>query len=411
MRKLRSLFLLLFTSIVFGLLFLCFPHSVSAEAARDLTSRCTFSYTKGSTKNTDVLFDGRYEKFWEAKKSKNNYLEVHLPAGEVCSGVQIKWAEVNRKWCVEVEQNGEWVAVDGYKDDLLTTWTPLDGVTAFRIASHSNYPHFLRIRELIVLSAGDRPESIQIWEPTVEKADLMLVIAHPDDEFIFFGGLIPYYGAERGKNVLVVYITECGSRRTELLDGLWLAGQRTYPLTGIFHDRYTMRLDEAYRRIGKKKVQNYLIRLFRQYRPEVVVTHDIHGEYGHGMHKLCADVVLNALEKSADERADKSSYQTYGPWEVKKCYLHLYPENQVVFDWNSLKLSAFGGKSAFDVANDAWHCHLSQQKSKYRVYVNEEYDSQVFGLYASTVGPDLLHNDFFENIPDATPSNPSVTGS
>ena len=64
-----------------------------------------------------------------------------------------------------------------------------------------------------------------------------------------------------------------------------------------------------------------------------------------------------------------------------------------------MKLSAFGGRSAFDVANDAWHCHLSQQKSKYEVYIDGPYDSQIFGLYRSLVGKDRLHNDFFENLP------------
>ena len=213
----------------FALLLLCLLCCAPAlaEEARDLTARCSFSFSKGSTKNTSVLYNGDYLKYWQAAKGKNNYLEVRLPAGETCSGVQIKWAEINRKWCVEVEQDGQWTAVDEFKTEMLTTWTPLDGVTAFRIASHSNYPHDLRISELIVLSEGDRPENIQVWEPTFEKADLMVVIAHPDDEYVFMGAVIPYYGAERGKNVLVVYITESSTyRRTELLDGLWTAGHR-----------------------------------------------------------------------------------------------------------------------------------------------------------------------------------------
>lgn len=387
--------------LVLAVLLLICAVSASAETARNITSSCTFSFSKGSHRNTDVLFDGRYEGIWQANKSKNNYLEVHLPEGETCSGVQIKWAEINKKWCVEVEQGGTWVAVDEYKSDMLTTWTPLDGVTAFRIASHSNYPHDLKISELIVLSEGDRPEDIQVWEPTYEKADLMMVIAHPDDEYVFMGAVIPYYGAERGKKVLAVYITESSTyRRTELLDGLWTAGQRSYPITGKFYDRYTMDLSVAYKKVGKAKVQSYMIELFRHYKPEVVVTHDIHGEYGHGLHKLCADIVINALEKSGKAKFDKKSAKEYGTWDVKKCYIHLYPKDQVIFDWNAMTLSAFGGKTAYEVADAAWHCHLSQQESKYKVYVNEEYDSQIFGLYRSTVGPDKAHDDFFENIPE-----------
>ena len=60
--------------------------------------------------------------------------------------------------------------------------------------------------------------------------------------------------------------------------------------------------------------------------------------------------------------------------------------------------TGIGGRSAYDVANDAWHCHLSQQQTKYEVYMDGPYDSQIFGLYRSLVGPDELHNDFFEHL-------------
>lgn len=376
----------------------------AAETARDLTAECSFSASKGSGKKYTALYDHVYEGYWKSNKANNNYLEVHLPGGETCSGVQIKWAAINRKWCVEVEKDGVWTAVDGFQEgrEFLTTWTPLDGVTTFRIASHSNYPHDLRIDELIVLSEGERPENIQVWEPTYEKADMMVVVGHPDDEYVFLGAVIPYYGAERGKRVLVTYITESTHyRRTELLDGLWTAGQRSYPLTGLFHDRYTMSLGTAYQRLGENKVKNYIISLFRKHQPDVVVTQDIHGEYGHGVHKICADSVINALKKSGSAKYDRESAKLYGTWDVPKCYIHLYPENQIIFDWNEMKLSAFGGRSAFEVANDAWHCHLSQQKSKYEVYMDGPYNSQIFGLYRSTVGPDKAHDDFFENIPEA----------
>ena len=141
-----------------------------------------------------------------------------------------------------------------------------------------------------------------------------------------------------------------------------------------------------------------MIELFRHYKPEVVVTHDIEGEYGHGVHKVCADIVMNALKKSADPKYDKASAKAYGTWDVPKCYIHLYEKDQIVFDWQGTQLSAFNGQSAFEVADAAWKCHLSQQGTEYKVYVDGPYDSQIFGLYRSTVGPDTQHNDFFENL-------------
>ena len=370
-----------------------------AEEARNLASACTFSASRGSTRRFDALYDHDYGRYWQAGRAKNNYLEVHLPEGEVCSGVQIKWAAINPNWCVEVEQDGAWVSVGGYEADYLTTWTPLPEVSVFRISSHNRVANYLRINELVVLSSGDLPAEIQIWQPTWEKADLLVVVGHPDDEYIFLGAVIPYYGAERGKRVLVAYITESSiGRRTELLDGLWAAGQRTYPLVGRFHDRYTLSMEVAYQRLGKNSTRKYMIELFRHYKPEVVVTHDINGEYGHGVHKVCADIVINALKKSSDPKVDKASAQTYGLWDVPKCYIHLYGQDQIRFNWQQMPLSAFGGRTAYEVADAAWHCHLSQQHTEYKVFVEGPYDSQLFGLYRSLVGPDELHQDFFENL-------------
>ena len=388
---------------VFGFLMallLCF--GAAAEEARNIAAECTYTWTKGSFKNVGDLYNGNYSYYWETVYSKDNWLEVTLPEGETCSGVQIKWGAVNTTWCIEVEENGEWVRAGGYEADYLTTWTPLKNVTKFRVSSHNKGKNKLRIMEMEVYSAGERPASVQVWEPTVEKADLLLVVAHPDDEYIFFGGIIPYYGTERGKNVLVAYITESDMcRRTELLDGLWTAGQRTYPLMGKFYDRYTMNLQTAYEKIGKQKVRDYMIEVFRHYRPDVVVTHDINGEYGHGVHKVCADIVINALEKSGNEKYHKESAKEYGTWDVPKCYIHLYEHNQIRFDWKETVLEAFGGKTAFEVADEAWQCHTSQyEKGKYEVYTEGPYDSQVFGLYRSLVGNDLAHDDFFENIPE-----------
>ena len=86
---------------------------------------------------------------------------------------------------------------------------------------------------------------------------------------------------------------------------------------------------------------------------------------------------------------------------MKKCYLHLYEKDPLRFDWKGMKLEAFGGKSAWQVADEAWQCHVSQNlKGKYEVYTDGPYDSQLFGLYRSTVGADREHNDFFENIPE-----------
>ena len=142
--------------LLLAILLLPFPGRVSrAETARDLTSRCSFSWSKKSDRNPAPLYDGEYLHYWQAQKAKYNWLEVHLPEGETCSGVQIKWAEINKNWCVEIQRDGEWVPAGGYEADYLTTWTPLPDVDAFRIAAIGD-ERFARLLVLHELDGGEQ---------------------------------------------------------------------------------------------------------------------------------------------------------------------------------------------------------------------------------------------------------------
>jgi hypothetical protein len=142
----------------------------------------------------------------------------------------------------------------------------------------------------------------------------------------------------------------------------------------------------------------------------VVITHDVKGEYGHGAHLVCAD----AMQKCVGYAADKSKYtdtvKTYGTWQVKKLYLHMGKENVIEMDWDQ-PLSAFGGKTGFEMAVEGYSWHVSQhdagqknpETGKYEAFVVEprtsDYSCYRFTLVHTTVGPDVEKNDFFENIP------------
>lgn len=274
------------------------------------------------------------------------------------------------------------------------------------------------VNALSVYAPGEMPADVQRWETIPEgEADLMVFSAHGDDEQLFFSGLLPWYGAELGKRVQVVYFTDhrnmTSSRVHEMLDGLWAVGIRDYPVFGSFEDYYTFDLQDAYRfyeRQGHSEpvLVSFFTEQLRRWRPKVVVTHDEQGEYGHGMHQLCADLLKKAVDAAADPGCFPEQAARFGVWDVPKTYLHLYPRNPVVLNWD-IPMESFDGKTAFEISRDlGFGAHKSQQKDFSWFYRGISRASEIpkfnpcfYGLYRSTVGEDVKKNDLFENLPEA----------
>ena len=371
-----------------------------AETAKDLSKKCGYKISSGSKKQR--LYDGSYTKPFSTLKQVDPYVQVKTPEGQPCYGLFIRWPQSTPPaWELQkyVEETDSWLTVKkGGEKPFAHEYIEVPGLERFRITIPSTEKVSLKIAELTVLGEGELPEDIQVWEPTPEKADLLLLSAHPDDEYIFMGVNIPYYAGELKKNVVVCYMTYASDlRRTELLNGLWHAGLRTYPVLGEFKDKYTNKLKAAYDLWGEEESQAFVTQVIQTYQPEVMVTHDVNGEYGHGAHRLCADAAQVAV---------KAAQEGETPWTVKKLYLHLYGENQMQMDWRQ-PLDAFEGKTALQVAKEAFKFHKSQQGGsvKYRgkKYVFEVkdsgwFDNSKYGLAHTTVGLDELKNDFFENI-------------
>jgi len=200
--------------------------------------------------------------------------------------------------------------------------------------------------------------------------------------------------------VQVAYLTSSAPyRKLELLDGLWLCGVRNYPDLATFPDTYKLSAREMYKVKGweEARVMRYVSGLYRRYRPEVVVTHDVNGEYGHGAHKVAADAAQRCVSLAADASYQHQKLAYTMPWQIKKLYLHLHEQGQIRMNWR-MPLNAFDGRTAFDMAEAAFQCHTSQLKTDYKVEDWGPYDNAVFGLAFSTVGEDQTGDDFFENI-------------
>lgn len=253
--------------------------------------------------------------------------------------------------------------------------------------------------DVYLFEEGAAPDWVQCWQMPYERADLLVLPTHADDELLFFGGTLPYYAAEKGYRVQVAYLTNHNGepyRPHEMLNGLWMCGVRAYPVIGSFPDYYSESLDHAMELYDVDEVLSYQTELIRRFKPYVVIGHDTAGEYGHGVHRLNSYGLMQIVNKTADPEWCPESAEKYGVWEIPKLYLHLYPENEIVMDW-SVPVKPLGGKTAYQIACEAYKCHVSQQRG-FQMGEKDVYGSTRFGLAHTAVGPDVLKNDFFENI-------------
>ena len=178
---------------------------------------------------------------------------------------------------------------------------------------------------------------------------LLLVHAHPDDESIMTGATMAFYAAqgvavtlvtctlgEEGEILVPEYaLLEAGQadqlgglRISELAEALaalgvtdhrWLGGAGRFRDSGMMgtaandHPRAFWRADkdaEVFEAAVAAAVE-----IVREVRPQVVVTYDPNGDYGHPDHIMAHRVATAAVQRAAD-----AGYGTGEPWEVTKLY-------------------------------------------------------------------------------------------
>ena len=375
-----------------------------AAEANDITEDCKFKVCSSGRKYT-LMTDKKYTSYWESNKIKTPWIAITAPEGKPIAGLYVCFGNMPESWEIQTSDDGkDWFTAVPGDTRFLHAYVALpQPAQHVRLAVTSEKKTALRINDLFVLSEGDLPDWVQVWQPTEEKADIPFLSTHPDEELMFYGGAIPTYAVEQQRKVVVAYFTRSNTTRSsELLNGLWHMGVRTYPVIGTFKDSYAKNLKAAYKSAGGKgKVNEWIVGLYRQYKPEVVVTQDTNGEYGHKQHMMIADAAQNCIALAANEDEFTASTIAYGTWQVKKLYLHLYPENQITFDW-TVPLKSMNGATGIELAEEAYTLHKTQASSGMSVTeTGTKYDNRVFGLAFTTVGEDVRKDDFLENIYDA----------
>lgn len=349
--------------------------------------------------------------------SSQGLSRVYISNENGISSIYVVFDRVPGEWILYDKETGK--HFDGGQNGFLHEYIDVNKVFGHKPRYlELEFERATSIDEVYAFSSENIPDWVQIWEKPCEKADLLMFSSHADDEQLFFAGVLPYYAGERGFNVQVVYLVnhfDKHDRPHELLDGLWTVGVRNYPIISEFPDLYSMSYDEAIDVYEKEGITyrdfcEYITDCIRRFKPLVVVSHDTKGEYGHGTHLICSSAVRDSLIFAETKVYSPQSAREYGTWSVPKLYLHLYPENKITMNFDR-PLDAFGGKTAFQMSQEGFRCHVSQHWMKFYKWIYgteeepitkatqiEEYSPCEYGLVHSSVGPDVKGGDFFENI-------------
>jgi N-acetyl-1-D-myo-inositol-2-amino-2-deoxy-alpha-D-glucopyranoside deacetylase len=210
------------------------------------------------------------------------------------------------------------------------------------------------------------------------ERSILFVHAHPDDECLPTGVTIARYAAE-GAHVTVVTCTrgEVGEivvdelkhladdgedalgehRVTEmanaaaalgLRDHRWLGGVGRYRDSGMMG---TPENDDprAFWRADVDEAVHELTKIIREVRPQVVVTYDDTGGYGHPDHIQAYRVTVAAIEAARDP----ARYPDAGPaWTVRKRYESAMPKSLLRKGFEYFKASGDEFFNSFESADD-----------------------------------------------------------
>ena len=354
--------------------------------AEELTGRCTLTWTGAEQKRAFALTDGRI----------NTSCHMKADDGLIVTADEDMGTLILRFY----QQEDVFLLLELGEAVCLTV--PLQtGCRQVRLLAPKAG---LRICEALIFGPGPLPADVPHPAAPLAKTDFLLVATHPDDEWVFLGGVYPLYGGERGYAGTVVYVTRpTWERAPEAVNGLWIGGVRTHPFFLGFPDVPQGASQREKNTCKQEDVTRELVRLYRRIRPLVVVTQDPdHGEYGHWQHQLSAHAASDAVQLAADPAYDPSSAEQYGTWTVQKLYQH-FAEGLSTLELDvDAPLASYGGRSALDVAKAAFQAHGTQLQTPFRPgSANpKQGDIRHFGLTWSAVGPDT-GNDLFEHLLEA----------
>lgn len=404
-RALRSVLVLV---VILSVLFLAIP--AYATTAVDITKNCTITVNSNAGK-AKLIYDGSPSTIWTGTKSRNQKIDISVNIKTGMGGFYFKWNTVPPKYDLYgIDGRGKKkLAASGQSKGYLTEFVavPRD-MAAYRhfLFVSTDSSSVFSISELYVYSSGALPYYVPQWQPYPARADILLFAAHPDDEQLYLGPVMPTY-YQQGYSTETVFMTygnrPTSQRRYEAMESVWSTGERSYPIVRNAPDVKTVTKEQAMRYWPLKQTEAFMVEQIRRFKPSIIVTHDIMGEYWHGAHRETSYVAQLAFAAAADPKQFPDSARKYGAWKAGKLYLHLYGKNMITLN-DKIGLPAFGNRTVYEVEMSGYVRHISQdggQPCGRALRDDGPYSNIQFGLFASNVGMDRYHETMFENISDA----------
>ena len=396
------------------------PFTIIGEAdaqARDITDKCRFSF--GGNELDGALTDNNIYTFAEYPAA---YIGVISP--EPIGGVYIRFDRTPPEWTIAVGSEIIRCGSHGFLHEYIPVGD--EDVRSLTL----RFDDRVAMADIFILSRSEAlPAFVQTWRSAGGPCDVMLLACHSDDDQLYFAGSVPDAVARGAEMQVCFFINhwDTHARPHELLDGLWACGLDRYPIIGPFPDVWLAHdEDGALRVFGEygftfDDMIAHQTELLRRFKPQVVLVHDINGEYGHTAHILDSHALRSAVAAAADPSQYHDSADKYGCWDVPKVYIHLYGENTIDFEIDA-PLDAFGGKTAFAVSQEAFRCHITQQNTVYSAWLLgtsdapitssrsiSSYSPRQYGLWRSLVGNDSIRSDFYEHIAFRSHSEPTTS--
>jgi len=382
-RKLRFLTLLLALLLCLGVCPVAMAQGEEKVAA-DLPADCSIALPEKLQEKLYRMTDNVVESYQMFEPDDS--VTITPPAGKQAQGLYLEWYKVSKNYTVETYDTAGTLLSSYEAQPFLNSYFPLDADAAqVKLVFGSD----AELSGLRLYGEGTLPADLQLWQPTLESADLLYIAATPQSAVKDFFGVLAAYTVEHEiPSALVVLSKDTRTMQEGLLAGLWEMGVANYPQFGSLESSN----NEVYKRVRgnwSTKLTTKLVQsVLSKYGARVVITNTPNEQAYDGAAQYCAEVVQDELKQRGTDE-----YTT-----VQKLYC-ADPSGTTALDWGAA-LIHFDGLSVTEAANAAY-----AKNPGMRVFHKTLEPAAAFTLGYTTVGEDTGTSDLLENIETSTLTN------